>query len=807
MANAVRLLHVDGDSSFRDETAKRLEHLDPDVAVISEADPEAALERLADAPIDCVVTEWRLPEGDGLALLEAVREREPDLPVVVFTGEGSEAIASEAIGMGADDYLRKGSEDPFERLAERVRGAVTEARHREPPTTIDRVQRVVRDIHEVLVRADDAATLKAEVCEVLTASDPYVFAWIGAVADESAEIVPEAVAGVDEGYVETITVTADDSETGAGPGGRAVRTGELQVIQDIREDDAFAPWREAASERGVRSVATIPLAAAGQRHGVLGVYADRAEAFGESERTLLSTIGESVALALERVALHEAVQEAKRRYEGVVEAAPEAILIADRAGTILEANRAAGDLFECDPSALVGRDQETLHPDGATERYRRYFEDHADESFTTSAFDDGSQMLVETTAGRQVPVEITSNPLALGDRTLVLGLFRDISDQRFREEAIEQLLTTSERLVSARSREAVAETAAEAAKEILGFQLNGIYLRDEEGEPLQMAALTERSRQEIGSDQPDIPPGEGLVWEAIEAGRAISYDDVRQEEACLNPETVIRSEIHVPLGENGVLMAGSTAVGAFDEDDVRVLQLLGANTRSAFERVEREQRLETNEAELSRQNERLLQFASVLSHDLRNPLNVASLRTELAADANGLPADIRDHLAQVQGAHERMERIIDDLLWLAKEGQDIGDTDPVSLADVAQNAWSSVSTADATLEVPETAVITADKERLRQLLENLFRNAIDHCGPDVRVRVVPLAEGFRVEDSGPGLPEDTDDLFEPGVSTAANGTGLGLSIVDRIARAHDWTIDVGESDAGGARFEFRPADA
>jgi len=98
----------------------------------------------------------------------------------------------------------------------------------------------------------------------------------------------------------------------------------------------------------------------------------------------------------------------------------------------------------------------------------------------------------------------------------------------------------------------------------------------------------------------------------------------------------------------------------------------------------------------------------------------------------------------------------------------------------------------------------ADTDRLEQLLENLFRNAVDHNRPDVTVRIGALEDetGFYVEDNGTGIPEnEREQVFELGHSTDSNGTGFGLAIVAEIAAAHDWSITATESGNGGARFE------
>ncbi|MDS0281614.1 ATP-binding protein [Haloarcula onubensis] len=207
--------------------------------------------------------------------------------------------------------------------------------------------------------------------------------------------------------------------------------------------------------------------------------------------------------------------------------------------------------------------------------------------------------------------------------------------------------------------------------------------------------------------------------------------------------------------------------------------------------------------ELERQNERLEQFASMVSHDLRNPLTVARGRVDyLRAAAD----DEDEHLRAVARAHDRMETLIDDVLTLARQGQSIDERERVRLSAVTTDAWASVTAETASMTIEQDGSFLADETRLTQLLENLFRNAVEHGGDAVTVRVGVLdgGGGFYVADDGVGIPEtDRERVLESGYSTAEAGTGLGLSIVTEIAQAHDWDIDVRTSADGGARFEIR----
>lgn len=198
--------------------------------------------------------------------------------------------------------------------------------------------------------------------------------------------------------------------------------------------------------------------------------------------------------------------------------------------------------------------------------------------------------------------------------------------------------------------------------------------------------------------------------------------------------------------------------------------------------------------------ERLDQFASVLAHDLRNPLGVAQGYVDLARSSS----DERN-LDTAANALEQMEVLISDVLTMVRQGQTVEDAEPVELSSLAERCWQSVVTAESDLHVETDLTVRGAPDRLRRLFENLFRNAVEHGGDGVTVRVGALADGsgFYVEDDGLGVPpSERDSVFERGYSSEAEGSGLGLAIVGSVVRAHDWRISVTDSAEGGARFEI-----
>jgi signal transduction histidine kinase len=202
--------------------------------------------------------------------------------------------------------------------------------------------------------------------------------------------------------------------------------------------------------------------------------------------------------------------------------------------------------------------------------------------------------------------------------------------------------------------------------------------------------------------------------------------------------------------------------------------------------------------ELERQNQRLEEFASVVSHDVQNPLNVAQGRLQMAQETCDSP-----HLEDVASALERIEALVTDLLDLARHGESEAALEAVDLAAIVDDCWGHVETGGATLENRATHTIQAEENQLKQTIENLVDNAITHNEGPITVRIGDLEGGFYVEDDGSGIPaEDRAAVMEAGYSDSPDGTGFGLSIVEQVGASHDWTVSLTDSAEGGARFEF-----
>jgi signal transduction histidine kinase len=150
-----------------------------------------------------------------------------------------------------------------------------------------------------------------------------------------------------------------------------------------------------------------------------------------------------------------------------------------------------------------------------------------------------------------------------------------------------------------------------------------------------------------------------------------------------------------------------------------------------------------------------------------------------------------------------MDTLITDLLALAREEKSATDRILIKPSLLAENCWRNVDTGDASIVTNIDRTIRADEGRLSQVFENLIRNAVEHGGGEVTVRIGELDDGFYIEDDGPGIPVgEREDVFDAGYSTSDEGTGFGLSIVKQVVDAHGWEIHLTEGSDGGARFEI-----
>jgi len=183
-------------------------------------------------------------------------------------------------------------------VTERDRREQQIERQRDELATLNRTNELVQEIIASIGDAANREELQHIVCDRLVEAGRYELAWIGERRRSSDIIVPLHSAGNATAYLDKIEVRTDDSPSGQGPGGRACRSGAVQVVSDISSDDRFSPWREHALAAGLESVAVVPLQHGETTHGILAVYASEPAAFSDRVTESFGVLGETIGLAL-----------------------------------------------------------------------------------------------------------------------------------------------------------------------------------------------------------------------------------------------------------------------------------------------------------------------------------------------------------------------------------------------------------------------------------------------------------------------------------------------------------------------------
>lgn len=253
-----------------------------------------------------------------------------------------------------------------------------------------------------------------------------------------------------------------------------------------------------------------------------------------------------------------------------------------------------------------------------------------------------------------------------------------------------------------------------------------------------------------------------------------------------------RSLACAPIADVGVIIARGRAPGQLDEEDLDLLEVTGEIVGNLVTLMNRN-------GSITSADPLLEEIGNMVSHDLRNKINIATGRLDLA-----IKTDDEEHLVRSVDALESVERIADVVVSLARTGKPLNGLEDVHLAEAVEMAFGPLSEPNASLVTKASATILADPDCLSQLLENLFRNSIEHSDGEVTIEVGLLANGFYVADDGPGIPaEMREEVQHLGYSTAAGHQGKGLSIVSRMADAHGWEIEITESTSGGTRVEVQ----
>ena len=756
-SDTIRVLHVDDEPDFAEVAATFIERVDDRLTVATESNVAEGLERLSQIPFDCIVSDHDMPGRSGIDFLEAVRHKYPDLPFILYTGKGSEEIASDAISAGVTDYLQKeGGTDQYTVLANRIVNASEAYRAERDLKRRNRQHEAIATLSRAALEEVSLQALLDSAVELVADRVDSEYAKVLELSSDQSRLRLVAGAGWGEELIGTATVgTGQDSQAGY-----ALSQSEPVVVEDFRTEERFR-IPELLADHDVRSGISVVIGSKDDPWGVLEAHVTDADASCADDVQFVQNVANIIGTAIEQYETAQRLRESEAQFREIAELSPDTIFRLDTDGEFTYASPAVESLLGYTPADVRGTNfREYVPPESLSD---------AVDGFARVCDGDVVRKLELTLSGvdaerSRVEVELSATPVRDdGEVVVVQGFAREITDRKEREHELVKV------------RDLLDQT--ESLADVGGWEIDT---------DTRSVFWTQHLYEILGVEYDDEPPLEEALSIYHEDDRLIVERAVTSALDAGDPFNV-EARFRRPDGEMRWLRVQGVPTIA----DGEVVALRGA--------VQDITDWKTSEQELERQNSRLDEFVSVVSHDLRNPLNVATGQLELAREECD-----SDHLESVARAHDRMNELIENLLTLTRDGDRVGDVELVDLAGVVKSCWENVTTAEATLNTASDVQFVADPSRLKQLIENLVCNAVEHGGPTVTVTVGKLDDGFYLEDDGSGIAaEHKADVFEAGYSTAVDGTGFGLRIAKQVADAHGWEIHLTEEASGGTRFEVR----
>jgi PAS domain S-box-containing protein len=479
------------------------------------------------------------------------------------------------------------------------------------------------------------------------------------------------------------------------------------------------------------------------------------------------------------------------RYRGLLEAAPDAMVVVNQGGEIVLLNVQAEKQFGYRRDELLGQKVTNIIPDGFAERLiaddLRTAEDALAQQIGT-----GIELTALRKDGSEFPIELMLSPLESAEGTLVTAAIRNISVRRKADEHLAQMEGRYRGLL---------EAAPDAM--VVVNQAGEIVLLN-----VQAEKQFEYSRDElIGQKVKNIIP-QGFAERLL-------ADGLRSAEEALAQQIGTGIELH-GRRKNGSEFPIELMLSPLESAEGT---LVTAAIRDITTRKRAESHLLQKVEELNRSNEELQQFANIASHDLQEPLRMVASYTQLLSRRykGKLDTDADEFIAFAVDGASRMQRLIHDLLAYSRvgtKGKELLNTSSENaLQQALLNLRGAVEDSGALVTHDPLPMVKADEMQLTQLFQNLVGNAIKYQKTGIpKVHIFAAMNGedkwnFSVKDNGLGIdPQYFEKIF--GMFQRLHkreefaGTGIGLAICKKIVERHGGKISVESRPEYGSTFHF-----
>jgi len=761
----IRVLHVDNNPDVTDQTATHLKREDDQLILETATSADEGLKRLADSEIDCIVSGYKMPGKNGIEFLKAVTERQPNLPFILYTGKGSEEVASEAISAGVTDYLQKKSgTDDYALLANRIINAVTGHRREQRIEFLQTVENKLTELSIDFLRTGEGdiddlinRTLK-KIGTLVDADRAYVFS-----IDHAAETLSNTHEWCSEGVEPQIDMLQNVPQDTLPWWMEQLTNFDKIIIPNVAElPPEAAGARNILQEQKIESLIVTPMISDNELVGFIGFdWVEEQEPWSDEFIDILRMRSELITPARDREQREKELRELTNRLNLAVEGANLGVWdwnIQTDAVTFNEqwAEMLGLSLDEIEPTLNMW--EQRVHPDDR-ERVNTALDDHL--RGETEYYDTEHRM--QTAAGDWKWIRDVGRVAERdddGEPIRAVGIHIDITEQKRQRRELEQ----SETIIQALS--------------------DAVYVVDEEG---RFTYVNDEFAELVGYDRETIL---GSTPSLIKEGTAVERAEEELARLLSNggPETTT-FEIAVQTRDGGsIVCEDHMAVLPYDGDSFNGSV---GTLRDVTERKQRQQQLKLVDR--------------VLRHNVRNDMNVIRGRAEIIHDnASGMQAEYAEQIIDTSN------KLIDTAETERKMAKLFTDSaNPISLdvapllQQVTENIRAEFPDANVTVECPDGTAIRA-KSQFRQAIEELLTNAIVHNpndAPEVEITVVEDAESvqIRIADTCPRIPKMERDVLSGNKERTQldHGSGLGLWFVQFLVSRSNGSITFEQNSPSG----------
>lgn len=807
----IKTLLIGEDAGSLEETKKALEELDAKLMVETNPDPSRAITSLYPCEYDAIVACCGIRNSTVASLLRASRKL-MNAPIIVFSNDSDRASMLKVFKMGVREYVLDEGQKRYKALAARVRTTSEEWRDSRRDTVtlqllnaVNEARSPVESVESVLTILKNLIGADALAIRLRSKGDYPYYATKGFakehIESESSLMKLNEASVLDCMCGHVIQGRSKPRRPFYTARGSFWTGSSTQLAKELGDEARKLFCRGNCLKEGYESIALIPLKNGDDVIGLLQVNDRRVGFMTVRIVSFLEELASGISLALTKADAERTLRESEELFRKLIENTNDPISISVN-NVIVYANKKRAELSGySDPAKLIGKKRDAFATGEDAEMIREMAREHAQGVETPTRY----EYKMKSRDGGVLYIEASYTPIVFHGQNAAINILRDVTESRRYQEKIVALHGHAAALASANSLKQIMKTTLDACQRVLGFKFLGFLV-------LENDVLVTLEGRGVKPPKGLLPiSGKGITVKAVRERRSILVNDLRGNTDFVKGTSNSLSELVVPIIVGGevraVINVEDVHLNAFTDMDRVLLETLASHVATAMYRLNHQE--EDAKAQAARTRD-LLESANrvtaMVRHDLRGPLQtIKSASFLIHAD----PAKAEMLTQTIDQSVDYAAKILDDLK---------NNTTPmklqqtlVNLKDIVEERVKAVNLSEGvkvrTIFETEFLVATVDPDRIKRVLDNLLKNAVEAMPKGGRLTVNVKKRGdsavIDVKDTGSGIPPEVMvNLFTPFFSNKKGGTGLGLAFSKQAVEAHGGKISVRTKVGKGTTFRI-----